>query len=213
MTGLPQVKRCNRCKLVKDISDFHNSKSSGDGRTWRCKKCAVIAASEWAKNNPERRAKISSDWRKNNQQKIKAYYEKNAADSIERVKKWRIDNPEKFAAHGPTRSAYMAKWKAANKASIEAWNEENKWSMRSRVAKRRARRKQATPEWADTNKIQAYYIGADALNMLTGEWHHVDHIVPLQSDMVCGLHNHFNLQILTAADNRLKSNRYWPDKP
>ena len=48
---------------------------------------------------------------------------------------------------------------------------------------------------------------------VTGEDWEVDHIVPLQSNIVCGLHNEFNLQVITKSANSSKRNYYWPDMP
>lgn len=69
-----------------------------------------------------------------------------------------------------------------------------------RNALRRAKKKQATPGWADLTKIREIYLNRPS-NM------HVDHIYPLESNWVCGLHNEFNLQYLSSEENKKKSNK------
>lgn len=83
----------------------------------------------------------------------------------------------------------------------------------ARAMHRVAMKKQATPAWADTAAILVVYERAAQMKASTGENFHVDHIVPLQSHLVCGLHVHWNLQILPALENISKGNRVWPDMP
>lgn len=60
----------------------------------------------------------------------------------------------------------------------------------------------ATPAWADMSAIRSVYVEATAKDL------HVDHIVPLKGRNVCGLHVSWNLQLLTAFENRSKLNRF-----
>lgn len=63
----------------------------------------------------------------------------------------------------------------------------------------------AQPTWADREAIRHMYRLARLLRL------HVDHIVPLTSAHVCGLHVADNLQLLSPQENLSKNNRWWPD--
>lgn len=80
---------------------------------------------------------------------------------------------------------------------------------RHETGRRRSAEMQATPKWADLSAIRAVYRMAAQAERDTGIAHEVDHIVPLRGGKVCGLHVHWNLQVLSRAENRKKSNRYW----
>jgi hypothetical protein len=75
------------------------------------------------------------------------------------------------------------------------------------------RRKEAISRAApnDVLAFQALRKAAAHLSSQTGVQHHVDHVVPLVSDLVCGLHVAANFEIIPAAQNIRKRNRFWPD--
>lgn len=72
---------------------------------------------------------------------------------------------------------------------------------------------QQWPEWCATHP-QFKVINDEAkLRRKRGERVHIDHIVPICSAYVSGLHVPWNLQIISEAENLSKSNVYWPDCP
>lgn len=86
------------------------------------------------------------------------------------------------------------------------YRNKEKWSAIK--ARRRAQKLNATPQWADKEKIDFIYHCRGVLNKLTkGDWE-VDHVIPLQNDKVCGLHVHQNLRVIPKIDNRKKSNKF-----
>jgi hypothetical protein len=65
----------------------------------------------------------------------------------------------------------------------------------------------ATCSWANADAIAEHYRNAARLTVATGVKWVVDHIVPLRSKLVSGLHNEHNLQVMTDAENRAKGCR------
>ena len=94
------------------------------------------------------------------------------------------------------------------KAKRKDYYENNRGKYNAWTAKRRACKKQATPKWANLSKIEGLYKLAQYLTEKHGRQIHVDHIVPLQNPLVCGLHVEDNLQLLFADENLSKSNSF-----
>lgn len=84
---------------------------------------------------------------------------------------------------------------------------EQKERLRAYALRRATAVKQATPTWADKRLIRMIYDKCQRMTEVKGEMHHVDHIVPIQSPVVCGLHVPWNLRIVPAGDNLSKSNK------
>ena len=73
---------------------------------------------------------------------------------------------------------------------------------------RRVAKIQRTPAWADRDAIKGLYEEAARLQEVLGIEMHCDHIVPLQGELVCGLHVESNLQVIPAVLNLRKSNKF-----
>lgn len=79
------------------------------------------------------------------------------------------------------------------------------------AAMRNASKVNSTPTWLtrlDKAEIAKIYAECATKTAQTGVKHEVDHIVPLRSKVVCGLHVAWNLQIITSIANRRKSNMF-----
>ena len=76
------------------------------------------------------------------------------------------------------------------------------------IVQRRKKRDKSIPPWADKSAIRELYIKARQLTLETGVKHEVDHIIPSNHNLVCGLHVENNLQILTEFENIRKSNSF-----
>ena len=66
---------------------------------------------------------------------------------------------------------------------------------------------QATPDWVNVQELKEVEQLRSVITARTGVTYHVDHYYPIQSDVICGLHVPWNLQIITAEENHAKSNK------
>jgi hypothetical protein len=163
------------------LMSFSKKKSAKNGLEPQCKICHRAYGRTYRQNNPEKEKEHHKKYRKNNKEKVK-----------ERQKKYCQDNQEKV------------------KEQQREYQQNNKGKVNASTAKRRAARLQATPKWVSKEQlleIKGFYIEAARRTEETGIKHHVDHILPIQGENVTGLHVPWNLQILTAEENRKKSNK------
>ena len=148
--------------------------------------CVECIREDWARDNERRSQKPKSEASK---AAGKRYYEKNK----EAVKARANARPKDEV------SQYKKKYKEANPDLYKALT-----SVRKR------RHRNATPKWINTSQklaIRHLYLQAMELTQLTGERYVVDHIIPLISDEVCGLHVPWNLRVITQEENLRKSNK------
>lgn len=76
-------------------------------------------------------------------------------------------------------------------------------------AAKKAARRVAMPAWLDLEQrrqVRAFYEQSARISAETGIPHNVDHIVPINGETVCGLHVPWNLRVIPAAENVIKSN-------
>ena len=148
--------------------------------------------------------------------KLKKYYYLNKNKYIEKANKWKLKNSEKrkniqkkynkkkyqkTIKENPNYcSEIYFKYKEKYNQRSKLYKKNNKNFINYLNSKRRAMKIKATPKWINKELIKNFYnkcpIGF-----------HVDHIYPLKSNWVCGLHVIDNLQYLKAKDNLKKNNK------
>jgi hypothetical protein len=138
-------------------------------------------------SNPEKYRKEAKQWRDKHPEKAleiaKNSWEKHKSKRLQAAKVYRDTNKTRVKVKS-------AEWRKRNWAKTLAYNTQRKKIIRQR-----------TPAWADKKAIVEFYANRP-------EGHEVDHIIPLQGDIVSGLHVLENLQYLLAKENHVKNKFY-----
>lgn len=200
------MKICTKCLVSQQPNEFGAASNGRDGLRYECNQCRKF----YRVANKDQIALDSAAYYAANTGKIKAA---SAARRVLHPDKIRASSIAYCAANAETIKVRRDARNAANperKKAIAARSAKvNAGSVNARHAKRRARKIQATPVWANMDAIKFFYVVAARCTKATGESYHVDHVIPLQGKSVCGLHIHSNLQILTALDNMRKGVNSW----
>lgn len=181
------IKTCKKCNENLPQEAFTKVKRLKSGYSSVCKKCTNVASRKYKRK-----------YFLENKDKINSQRRKDYAENPEQRLEWSKNNPEKV-------KEYKKKWKDCNKHNLITGD-----------AARRARMKLATPAYMsefDKFLINEIYDLASKRSSNLGIKFSVDHIVPIMSEIVCGLHAPCNLQIIPFKENIIKSNKFWPDMP
>lgn len=128
----------------------------------------------------------------------KEQYKHDRQSYLIRARKRYIAKSEEIKAHNKQWYANTTEDRRA--VRIEYYKNNKKLFLHlSKLRKRHI--KQATPIWADLNEIKKIYANCP-------DGFHVDHIIPLRSKNVSGLHVPLNLQYLSATENLSKGNKF-----
>ena len=148
---------------------------------------------------------LKVEWVKGNETRADYFREYNKREVVkDRKNEWYQENRETVINNAATRPAHVLReyrnaWKANHKTQVLADNKV-----------RRRKHREATPPWLtrkQKSEIRQLYQIAITMTQTTGEQYVVDHIVPLRSHEVCGLHVPWNLRVITQEENLKKSNK------
>lgn len=166
------------------------------GRRIKNKEQGKVVRAAWLIANREKVKAQTKAWNKANKDKLNEYY-----------RRWRDKNPEKVAQAS-------AAYRAATKEQRRAYRRATSAQRNAYATKRRTAKLNACPKWLSLDALMAMesvFVEAKNLTKTTGVSYHVDHIVPLLGQDVCGLHVPWNLRAIPAKINLSKNCRYDPD--
>ena len=145
------------------------------------------------------------DWEKRNVTRAEYFRQYNRSEIAKEAKrKYYEKNRDAVIARAQARPlSEKRKWQ-------KAWKDRNLLWVRADTKARRRKHRLATPKWLtrrQKSEIRQLYQIAMTMTQTTGEQYVVDHIVPLRSEFVCGLHVPWNLRVITREENLIKSNQ------
>lgn len=148
--------------------------------------CVECTREDWVTDNERRKGKPKSEAA---QAAARRYYERN-------------------------REAVIARALARPSSEVRQYRDKHRQNnseyYKALTSVRKRRHREATPSWITKEQklaMRQLYLQAQQMTKITGERYVVDHIVPLISDEVCGLHVPWNLRVITQAENLIKSNK------
>jgi hypothetical protein len=171
-------------RITQQLAEWHQRRRNGEGGAEYLAR-RNQKTTEWQRRM--RAGDKADEFRQKIRERMAVWSEKNH----QRIREWK--------------RAYVARTPERIRENLKAWRSRNK-ARTSMYGRRRYESERATL-WANAERMEAAYTEARRLTAETGVPHEVDHVIPIASSYVCGLHTHDNLRVVTRVENRCKSNR------
>ena len=190
------VKKCSKCKIERNYSEFYEAKKSKDGLLPWCKCCLKM----YHQDNRERLNEYSKQYRQENKERVKQYYQDNRELRGEYKKQYRKKRRQTDPLFKMMSNLRTRTWKAfKNKGYSKDSRTQEMLGVDWKVAKQHIENQ--------------FTKGMNWDNY--GEWH-IDHIIPLASanteKELTKLCHYSNLQPLWAEDNLSKGSKIEPQQ-
>ena len=207
-----QTKVCIKCGEDKELEKFQIHRSSGNRRNV-CHECQLLQKREYTRlnsdrikeqrkkyrlENPEKVKERKRRYRELNPEKIKEYskkyYWENREENIKKSREYVLKNPEKV-------SKKKREWKRR-----DYLENPEKYILES-LKRLKVLKEPQKPKWCNPLLIKRIY---KKMIDLREEGYNVsvDHIIPLNGRVVCGLHIETNLRVIDLGDNKSKGNKF-----
>ena len=183
------MKKCRKCKVEKELTEFRENKTAKNGLRSECKSCEK----EYREKNKERIKERNKEWR-----------EKNKEYLIERAKEWNKQNRERVNELARERNKEKRKTDPLFKMKCNLRKRTWRAFKSKGYSKNSKTQEMLGIDWEVCKKHieRQFTIGMSWDNY--GEWH-IDHIIPLASanteEDLKILFHYTNLQPLWAYEN------------
>lgn len=174
------MKKCSKCKELKDPTQFYRNRKNPDGRQYACKECKSAVCRQWREKNKKHIAKTNRKYLENNRlacnRRNNEYRKKNRERAAEWFQNYRENNRETLAE------------------KQRAYYQENKQKVFARAAVSEAIRKgELTPPKTCSLETLECHGRIEA--------HHDDYNKPLDVKWLCTTHHNAWHRVFIAEEN------------